>query len=119
MILFYILTIETKGESSMKKKLTAGVLAGVLIAGGGLGFYRASAEEPNTGENPVKQEMEVNGMMESGDMQEMMQGHKMNFGQMKPHMKDMHPELTDKQMEEHYKSMHGTGGAADSKNFQR
>lgn len=95
----------------MKKKLTAGVLAGVLIAGGGLGFYKVSAEEPNTGENTVKQEMEMNGMMESGDM------HKMNFGHMKPHIKEMHPELTEKQMAEHYKSMHGTGEAA-SKNFK-
>ncbi len=42
----------------------------------------------------------------------------MNFGQMKEHMLNMHPDLSVQQLEEHYKNMYGTGGSENSKNFQ-
>jgi len=41
-----------------------------------------------------------------------------NFGQMRPYMQEMHPELSNQDIEEMYKGMHGTGGAANSRNFQ-
>jgi hypothetical protein len=52
------------------------------------------------------------------NMEEMMNGKNMNFGKMKEHLKNMHPDLSVQQLEEHYKSMHGTGGSENSKNFQ-
>ncbi len=70
--------------------------------------------------NGDMQEM-MNGDMQemmNGDMQEMMNDKNMNFGQMKDHMKEMHPELTEQQLEEMYKNMHGTGGSENSNKFQ-
>lgn len=64
---------------------------------------------------------EMNKMMESGnfeDMQKFMDEQNINFGQMKPYMQKMHPDLNNQELEEMYKSMHGTGGAANSRNFQ-
>ncbi|MFE8699656.1 hypothetical protein ACFYKX_03350 [Cytobacillus sp. FJAT-54145] len=42
----------------------------------------------------------------------------MNFGQMKPFMEEMHPELSEKELKDMYESCHGTNGAMPSKNFQ-
>lgn len=66
------------------------------------GDMKAMMESGNMGD------MET--MMESGnmeDMQKMMDNGVMNFEQMKSHIKEMHPDLdlTEKQLEEHYKSM--------------
>ena len=60
-------------------------------------------------------------MMENGsfeDMQKFMEEQNINFGQMKPHMSKMHPDLSDQQLEDMYKSMHGTGGGENSRNFR-
>lgn len=123
----------------MKKTLITVTLAAALIVGGGTGLYYASAKENvGTQDNSVKnsgkmntenmdsmmngdmQEMMDGNMQEmmNGDMQEMMNDKNMNFGQMKDHMKEMHPELTEKQLEDMYKDMHGTGGSENSNNFQ-
>lgn len=40
-----------------------------------------------------------------------------NFGQMKPQMEEMHPDLTNQELKEMYESCHGTNGAKPSKNF--
>lgn len=64
---------------------------------------------------------EMNQMMESGnfeDMQKFMNEQNINFGQMKPYMQEMHPDMSNQDLEEMYKTMHGTGGAANSRNFQ-
>lgn len=122
----------------MRKTILTGILAASLIAGGGIGIISAQAKDnPDTaGKAKQAQGMDMNQMREMmksgnmgnmqnmmeqgnmGDMQEMMKDGVMNFGQMKPYMKQMHPDLTDQQLEEHYKSMHGTGGSENSKNFQ-
>lgn len=109
----------------MKKTFVTGVLAAALIATGGTGIYIASAKE-----NPAspaafmqQQGIDVNQMtemMETGnieDMQKFMNDQNVNFGQMKPYMKQMHPDLSNQELEELYKGMHATGGAANSKNF--
>lgn len=123
----------------MKKTLITVTLAAALIVGGGTGLYYASAKEyvgtqdnsvTNSGKmNTENMDSMMNGDMQemmNGDMQEMMDGNmqemmndkNMNFGQMKDHMKEMHPELTEQQLEEMYKNMHGTGGSENSNNFQ-
>ena len=64
---------------------------------------------------------EMNQMMASGDfvdMQKFMDEQNINFGQMRPYMQEMHPDLSNQDIEEMYKGMHGTGGAANSRNFQ-
>lgn len=64
---------------------------------------------------------EMNQMMESRDfedMQRFMDEQNINFGQMKPHMQEMHPDLSTQELEEMYKEMHGTGGASNSQNFK-
>lgn len=109
----------------MKKTIVTGILAAALITGG-TGIYMTSAlakENPGTlMQQHQGMDMEqMNDMMNSGnieDMQEFMESENMNFGQMKPYMKKMHPDLSNKQLEEHYKEMHGTGGSAKSNNFK-
>ncbi|ALC89524.1 hypothetical protein AM500_06795 [Bacillus sp. FJAT-18017] len=44
-------------------------------------------------------------------------GIDINFGKMKEHIQQMHPEINEKELKEMYKSCHGTGGAEASKNF--
>lgn len=110
----------------MRKTFLTGMLAASLIAGGGIGIISAQAKDnpDNAGKAKQAQGMDMNQMsemMESGnmgDMQNKMKDGVMNFGQMKPYMKEMHPDLTNQQLEEHYKSMHDTGGSENSKNFQ-
>jgi hypothetical protein len=108
----------------MKKMIISGALAAALIVGGGTGAYITYAKEGNTNSEVSMQQQGMYQMMEqmqSVDMEEMhnmMEEGKMNFGQMKPYMEKMHPDLSTQQLEEHYKSMHGTGGASNSKNFQ-
>lgn len=41
-----------------------------------------------------------------------------NFGQMLPFMQEMHPNLSNQELQEMYNSCHGTNGAAPSANFQ-
>ena len=41
-----------------------------------------------------------------------------NFGQMLPYMKQMHPDLTNEQLQDMYESCHGTGGSGASQNFE-
>lgn len=40
---------------------------------------------------------------------------KVNFGQMLPFMKQMHPDLSTEQLQDMYQSCHGTGGWAARK----
>lgn len=41
-----------------------------------------------------------------------------NFGQMKPMMEKMHPDLSKEELKQMYIDCHGTNGAMPSKNFQ-
>ncbi|MEH7886213.1 hypothetical protein V7654_18075 [Bacillus sp. JJ1609] len=41
-----------------------------------------------------------------------------NFGQMKPLMEKMHPDLSNEELKQMYNDCHGTNGAMPSKNFQ-
>ncbi|OCA87560.1 hypothetical protein A8F94_06790 [Bacillus sp. FJAT-27225] len=41
-----------------------------------------------------------------------------NFGEMKGHLQQMHPEMNEKELKDMYESCHDTGGAEPSKNFQ-
>lgn len=91
----------------MKKTIMSGVLTAVLIVGGGTA---ASAQDAETA-------MQHEGMtMEQ--MHEMMGTDHMNFGQMKPFMQKMHPDLNTSELRVLYKEMHGTGGSSHSKNFE-
>ena len=108
----------------MNRIIVSVALVSTLVVGGGTGAYIAYATEDNTSPAVAMQEQgmdQMMGQMQSGDMEEMqlmMKDGTMNFGKMKPYMDKMHPDLSNKQLEEHYKSMHGTGGASNSKNFQ-
>ncbi|MCQ6274551.1 hypothetical protein JMM81_06140 [Bacillus sp. V3B] len=110
----------------MKKTIMTGVLAAALIVSGGTGLYMASAKEKPVNPVTFMQEQKVDydqmtNMMETGnfdDMQEFMEEGNMNFGQMKGHMSEMHPYLDNQELEELYKSMHGTGDGYQNRNFQ-
>lgn len=67
----------------MKKKLIVGLLTGAILLGGaGLTF----AQSNGNGEGLL------------------------NFGQMKPQMEEMHPELSTKELKEMYDSCHAEDG---------
>ncbi|MBT2571797.1 hypothetical protein [Planococcus sp. ISL-110] len=97
----------------MKKTIISGVLAAVLIVGGGNGLYMTSASAKGNAETAMQHEG-----MTMEQMHEMMGTGHMNFGQMKPFMKKMHPDLNNSQLRVLYKKMHGTGGSSHSKNFK-
>lgn len=91
----------------MRKTIINGVLAAALIVGGGTS---ASAQDAETAMQNEDMTME--------QMHDMMGTGHMNFGQMKPFMQKMHPDLNTSQLRELYKEMHGTGGSSHSKNFE-
>ncbi|WP_028784567.1 hypothetical protein [Thalassobacillus devorans] len=124
----------------MSKTLIAGALALGLIGTGITGIYTASANDTtdNPGVGTENREFnfgdmgnlmgdlgvsvdQMNEVMQKGDfedMQQFMNEQNINFGQMKPYMEQMHPDLSNKELEEFYKGMHGTGGSSNSNNFQ-
>ncbi|ANU11932.1 hypothetical protein BBH88_17580 [Planococcus antarcticus DSM 14505] len=97
----------------MKKRIVSGVLTAVIIIGGGNGLYRTLASAKENAETSMQHDG-----MTMDHMHEMMESGNMNFGQMKPFMKKMHPDLDNQQLRELYKGMHSTGGSATSKNFK-
>lgn len=106
----------------MKKTIVTGILAAALITGG-TGIYMTTAlakENPGTlMQQHQGMDMEqMNDMMNSGNIEELMESENMNFGQMKPYMKKMHSDLSNQQLQEHYKEMHGTGGSDKSNYFK-
>ena len=121
----------------MKKTILIGALATAFIVTGGTGLYMASAEETpsiNKISPQMSNMMETGNMMGTGnfdemeqqmeeigvdfdEMQQYMEEGNMNFGQMKGIMSKMHPNLGTQELEEMYKSMHGTGGSSESRNF--
>jgi Ethanolamine utilization protein EutJ (predicted chaperonin) len=110
----------------MKKLIISGAFATALIVGGGTGVYMAYAKENTVSPVAIMQQQGMNMEQMSNsrqtenfeEMQQFMKDGNVNFGQMKPYMKQMHPDLSDKQLEAMYKRMHGTGGACNSKNFE-
>jgi len=70
----------------MKKKLAIGILTGAIILGGAGTFAFAAANEDANG----------NGLL--------------NFGQMKPNMEKMHPDLSTDELKDMYDSCHDEGG---------
>ncbi|MDZ7835276.1 MAG: hypothetical protein U5K84_07920 [Alkalibacterium sp.] len=56
--------------------------------------------------------------VEFEDMELHMEEGVFNFGQMKSHSDEMHPDLNNQELRELYKSMHGTGGSSRSSNFR-
>lgn len=117
-----------------------GILAATLAFTGGAGLTTLFSEEDAPNQNTVIQEQDVRydqmvDVMGTGDfesmqkfmeevnvnfdeMQKFMAEGNVNFGQMKPYMSEMHPNLDNQELEELYKSMHGTGGASQSNNFR-
>ncbi|SEM14827.1 hypothetical protein SAMN05192533_101207 [Mesobacillus persicus] len=91
----------------MKKTFGTVILTAALLVGGGAGLVSASETHET---QPVQTELKCGGEMDHSTM---------NFGQMKKHIQKMHPELTNKEVIEHYKTMHGTGGSSNSNNFQK
>lgn len=74
----------------MKKKLAIGILTGAIILGGAGTFAFAAANEDANG----------NGLL--------------NFGQMKPYMEKMHPNLSTDELKDMYDSCHGEGGMMEN-----
>lgn len=117
-----------------------GILAATVAFTGGAGLTTLFSEEDAPNQNTVIQEQDVRydqmvDVMGTGDfesmqkfmeegnvnfdeMQKFMEEGNVNFGQMKPYMSEMHPNLDNQELEELYKSMHGTGGASQSSNFR-
>ncbi|API88931.1 hypothetical protein BKP56_06395 [Marinilactibacillus sp. 15R] len=117
-----------------------GILAATLAFTGGAGLTTLFSEEDAPNQNTVIQKQDVRydqmvDVMGTGDfesmqkfmeegnvnfdeMQKFMEEGNVNFGQMKPYMSEMHPNLDNQELEELYKSMHGTGGASQSSNFR-
>jgi len=97
----------------MNKMVMSGALTAALIVGGGTGFYLANAKgnvptpaafmQQRVNIAPMSNQIKSNGS--SDDQQSD------GFEQMKPYMKQMHPDLSDKQLEQLYESMHGSDGA--------
>ena len=109
----------------MRKTIVTGILAAALITAGGTGMYMTSASANENSVNLMQHQgmdmEQMHDMMDSGnfeEMQEFMENGNVNFGQMKPFMKKMHPESSNKELLEHYKEMHGTAGSANSHNFK-
>lgn len=124
----------------MKKKLITGILTATLVLGTGTSAFIAYASEGTWNPHILMQQRGINveqaekfmtkqgidvdqmyEVMNSGDyeqMQEFMQDVNINFGQMLPYMKQMHPNLTTEELQEQYKAMHGTGGSFNSENFK-
>jgi hypothetical protein len=103
----------------MKKMIGLGFLAAALIVGGGTGAYIAHAKDNTVNSGQYFQGSNMENMMKQvtsndfKDMQQFMQNGNVDFDQMKPFMKKMHPELSDQQLEDLFKSMHSKGGACD------
>lgn len=74
------------------KKMVVGLLAAGLVLGAGTAAV--FAEGNGDGEGTI------------------------NFGQMLPFMKKMHPDLSEQQLKDMYNSCHGTGGTAPGKDSQ-
>ena len=74
-------------------------------------------EEGNVNFDEMQKFMEE-GNVNFDEMQKFMEEGNVNFGQMKPYMSEMHPNLDNQDLEELYKSMHGTSGASQSSNFR-
>ena len=70
------------------KKLAIGILSGAIILGAA-GTY-AFAQENGDGEGPL------------------------NFGQMKPYIEKMHPDLSTKEQKEMFDACHGEGGMMEN-----
>lgn len=126
----------------MKKKLVTGILAATLFLGAGTSAFafvayandgawnpRAFMQQRGVNVEEAEKVMKQQGidvdqmyeLMNSGDyekMQEYMQNANINFGQMIPYMKQMHPNWSTKELQDRFESMHGTGGSFNSKNFQ-
>ncbi|WP_423188330.1 hypothetical protein ACO1PF_06860 [Alkalibacterium sp. f15] len=105
--------------------LFSGVLSGVLAVTGGLGISQI-AEEDTSNQDSVIQEQAIgvnqrSEMMDADgfeDMELVMENGVVNFGQMKSYISEMHPDLNNQQLREHYKGMHGTGGSSRSSNYR-
>lgn len=108
----------------MKKMMVTGALAAALIVSGGTGYYFANATRSTASSSMLAHHQGVNveqmtNQIKSGDAsdrQNMMQSGNATFEQMKPFMKKMHPNLSDKELEELFNSMHGAGGACGVQN---
>ncbi|GGF27763.1 hypothetical protein GCM10010954_28600 [Halobacillus andaensis] len=96
------------------KKFMIGALSLGLVAAAGVTSVQAVSGQM---EMPAE---ENEHMMEMSEMhQEMIDSNgEMNFGQVKKFMSDMHPEWSNEDMKQMYQSVHGTNGAAPSKNFE-
>lgn len=70
----------------MRKKLAIGLLTGAILLGGAGTLTFAQANEDANGEGLL------------------------NFGQMKPHMEEMHPDLSTQELKQMYDSCHAEGG---------
>ncbi|WP_394239373.1 hypothetical protein [Niallia oryzisoli] len=75
----------------MKKKIVIGLLTGAILLGGAGTIAFAQANDGN----------------DTGIL---------DFGEMKPYMEKMHPELSDQELQDMYNSCHGDGGMMENVN---
>ncbi|WP_070119561.1 hypothetical protein [Bacillus marinisedimentorum] len=83
----------------MKNKVLIGILAAGLVAGG------ATTAMAHGDGAAIQSNGEGQGIF--------------NFGQMQNYMEQMHPGWSKEEIKEMYNYMHGTNGAAPSKNFEQ
>lgn len=77
----------------MKQKLAIGILTGAIILGGAGTFAFAATNEDANGNELL------------------------NFGQLKPFMEKMHPELSTDELNDMFDSCHGEGGMMENGNM--
>lgn len=99
--------------------LINGVLTGLVALTGGLGLTRFDeGQQPDQDTINQEESIYMNHMGNSESMHMEMDGSVINFGQMKSHIRESHPELNNRELREHYNEMHGTGGSSRSNNFE-
>lgn len=82
--------IESRKEmNKLKKKLVVGILTGAILLGSAGTYAFAQTNEDGNG------------------------GGKFNFGQLLPHMKEVHPDLSTKELKQMYNSCHGEDGNSE------
>lgn len=99
--------------------IISGILAGAIALTGVLGLSGFAEDEGSIQDSVIQEErVDFNQMNTSGSAHMEMEDGVINFGQMKSHMSDMHPELNNQELRDHYKAMHGTGGSSRSHHFK-
>lgn len=121
----YLISKTTNKGEYADMNFINGILVSTLFLSGGTGLTLFSQESLENSKTTIQDQMivEMETFMDNrnvtfDEMQKFMQNGNINFGQMKPFMSEIHPNLDNQEQEDLYESMHGTGGAVQSRNFR-